>query len=137
MGRSKSKNHYHDTCASAGSKDTYFGTIYPGMLKSAAYKSLSPSAKALYACCRAQARSKEGTSCLYKHGQEYGREYDAGKDFVFPASHIETYGYKSRQNFSKYMKELVAAGFIYVKESNREQKKVNVYSFSDAWKNSS
>lgn len=136
MGRGKSKKAYQDKCASAGNNDKFFGTLYPGMLKSDAWKGLTNTAKVIYACCRVQARSKEGTSCLYKHGQEYGREYNPERDFVFPASHLKAYGY-DRRNAHKYFDELKAAGFIELKEDNSIRKKVNVYSFSDAWKNTS
>ena len=37
----------------------------------------------------------------------------------------------------KYFKELENAGFLTKKEKNKHMKKVNVYSFSDRWKNSS
>ena len=134
MGRNK-KSNYHDVNASIGNKD-FFGTIYDGMLKSKEYQSLSIGAKQFYTLCRVQSQSPQGTSCLYQHNIKYNRNYEKSKDFVFPASHLLAYGIK-RQNALKYFKELEAAGFIITKERNQKQKIVNVYSFSDKWKNTS
>lgn len=133
MSRSK-KPKYKDLYASVGDKD-FFGTIYDGMCKSKKYQALSIGAKQFYTLCRVQAKSSHGTSCLYKHGAELGITYTE-HDFVFPASHLKMYGF-DRSNASRYFKELIAAGFINIKESNKHMKKVNVYSFSNRWKNSS
>lgn len=130
MGRNK-KPKYRDIFASIGEKD-YFGTLYDGMCKSNAYKSLSIGTKHFYTLCRVQAQSTHGKSCLYKHGKEFGIKYSEN-DFVFPASHLNMYGI-DRSNASRYFKELEAAGFIDKKEKNKHMKKVNVYSFSSRWK---
>lgn len=132
---SKRKKIYNDPNASKVPNEAY-GTIFESMLKSDAYKRLSPTAKALYICCRVQSQSKDGRECLYRHGKEYGIEYNHNIDFVFPAKHQEKYT-KGRQNNDKYFKELIAAGFIIKREKNNYRFKVNVYSFSDKWKNSS
>lgn len=133
MSRSK-KPKYKDLYASIGDKD-FFGTIYDGMCRSKAYQSLSIGAKHFYTLCRVQAKSTHGKSCLYKHSEEYGITYTE-HDFVFPASHLTMYGV-DRSNASRYFKELEAAGFIDKKEKNKHMKKVNVYSFSNRWKNTS
>lgn len=133
MSRSK-KIKYKDSRASNGNKD-YFGTVYDGMLKSRAYKKLSIGAKQFYTYCRVQAKSSHGTSCLYKHGAEYGISYN-DSCFVFPYTHLAMYGI-DRSNACRYFKELEAAGFIKKVESNKTIKKVNVYEFVDGWKNSS
>lgn len=132
--RRQKKPQYKDCFASAGEKD-YFGTIYDGMCKSTAYQSLGIGARHFYTLCRVQARSTHGKACLYKHGDEYGIQYNE-HDFVFPAKHLEMYGI-DRSNASRYFKELEAAGFITKKEKNKHIKKVNVYSFSDRWKDTS
>jgi hypothetical protein len=131
MSRSK-KPKYKDPYASIGDRD-YFGTLYDGMCRSKAYQSLSIGAKQFYTLCRVQAKSTHGKSCLYKHSEEYGITYTE-HDFVFPASHLNMYGV-DRSNASRYFKELEAAGFIDKKEKNKHIKKVNVYSFSNRWKN--
>ncbi len=133
MNRSK-KPKYKDLYASIGDKD-FFGTIYDGMCRSKAYQSLSIGAKQLYTLCRVQSKSTHGKSCLYKHSEEYGITYTE-HDFVFPASHLKMYGV-DRSNANRYFNELEAAGFIDKKEKNKHMKKVNVYSFSNRWKNTS
>ncbi len=134
MGKGK-KPEFKDVNASINGKD-FFGTIYDGMIQSKAYQELGIGAKHFYTLCRVQSQSPQGTSCLYMHGEKYKRKYDKKCDFVFPASHLEKYGIK-RQNARKYFKELEAAGFITIKENNQKQKIVNVYSFSNKWKNTS
>lgn len=132
MGRRKKK--YRDVFASVGNND-YFGTIYDGMLQSKAYKSLSIGAKQFYTYCRVQSQSTHGKRCLYMHGKEFNDTYSEN-DFVFPASHLALYGL-DRSNAFKYFKELEQAGFIDKKEKNKHIQKVNVYSFSNRWKNTS
>ncbi len=134
MTRSK-KPKYKDIYASVDANDKYFGTLFGGMLKSEAYQKLSLGAKQFYTYCRVQAKSSEGTSCLYKHGEECGENY-TDHDFVFPAKHLEEYNIK-RSNANRYFNELIAAGFIEIREKNKHRKKVNVYSFSTRWKDTS
>lgn len=133
MSRSK-KNKYRDYFASSGDKDT-FGMLYEGMCKSEAYKSLPISVRHFYDMCRVQAKSSRGKACLYEHGKEVGVTY-SDNDFVFPASHLQEFGY-DRSNAHKYFDVLVAAGFIDIKENNQHRKKVNVYSFSSRWRDTS
>lgn len=132
MSRKGKKPRYTDKNASLGNKD-YFGTIFDGMLQHPQFKALTCGAKLFYCHCRVQAKSEHGRSCLYQHGKEFGRDY-TDADFVFPASHLEKYGY-DRSNASRYFKELEKAGFLIKKEKNQHMKKVNVYAFSDHWKN--
>lgn len=132
---SRKKQRYNDKNASFSHNDT-FGTIFDGMLKHKTFQRLSPSSKVLYVCCRNQAQSVKGKTCLYQHGQEYGILYDHNNDFVFPAKHLREYGI-DRTNATKYFNELIDAGFLIRKEKNNHRFKVNVYSFSDGWKNSS
>lgn len=132
MGRRKLR--YKDPAASIGEKDN-FGMIYDSMCKSKAYKTLSLGAKHFYTLCRVQSQSAQGRACLYKHREEENSIYTE-RDFVFPAKHLAIYGV-DRSNANKYFKQLEAAGFIEVKENNKHRKKVNVYSFSARWKNSS
>jgi hypothetical protein len=82
-----------------------------------------------------QSKSNRGKSCLYKHKEEYGIDYTENC-FVFPASHMQRYGIE-RSNGSNYLKQLIVAGFIEKVENNKAVKKVNVYKFSNKWKNSS
>lgn len=122
-----------DFNASAGEKDRYFARIYPGMLQSKAFQSLTPGARVFYICCRTQASSSEGRSCLFKHGKEFGVMYNPETTFVFPTSHLERYGYK-RPNAIKYFRELTDAGFIQVIENNSVRFRVNVYAFASKWR---
>lgn len=132
-GRRK-KPKYRDYNASVGEND-FFGTVYVGMIRSAAFQKMSLGARYFYILCRVQAKSTDGRACLHNHGKEFGLIYTEN-DFVFPASHLKKSGI-DRSNASRYFKELEAAGFIEKKEKNKSLKKVNVYSFSSRWKNSS
>lgn len=127
---SRKKKFDLDATASCGNKD-YFGTMYDGMCKHEAYKSLPIGARQFYVLCRVEAMS-QGKACLFKHAQQSGREY--GRDcFVFPATHLEAYGV-SRGNAHKLFKQLVDAGFIKVIEDNSKRRDVNVYEFVTDWK---
>ena len=121
-----------DIMASLNDSDRSFTRIYPGLIRSRAYHSLSLGAKQFYLLCRVQACSKEGRAVLYRHGKEFGVEYDTNC-FVFPASHLETFGIR-RQNSTKYFHELEEKGFVDRVENNKHMKKVNVYRFSARWK---
>lgn len=134
MSRRRKKPRYTDINASIGSND-YFGTVFDGMFQHPQFQKLTCGARLFYCYCRVQAKSEHGRSCLYQHGKEFGITY-TDADFVFPAKHLEMYGY-DRSNATRYFKELENAGFLTKKEKNKHMKKVNVYSFSDRWKNSS
>ena len=132
MNRSK-KPKYKDSRASINGKD-YFGTVYDGMCRSKKYRNMTIGAKHFYTLCRVQAKSTHGKACLYKHSNEYGITYNENC-FVFPSSHLAMYGV-DRSNACRYFKELEGAGFIKKIESNKHIKKINVYEFSDGWKDS-
>lgn len=126
------KNKYSVDIYGSKSPNDKFGMVYDGLLKSKAFQELECGARFFYIVCRVQARSKEGTSSLYRHGEEHGIMF-APNDFVFPASHMKLYGI-DRSNGSKWMKQLIKAGFIEIKEQNKHRYKINVYSFSIKWK---
>lgn len=131
---SRKKSYKSDFFASTGADDR-FAMVYDGMLSSDAFKHLSCGLRLFYIACRVQARSKQGTSCLYKHGQESGTVYDE-HCFVFPASHMQRYGYH-RANGNKLLQALIEKGFIEKVESNKARFKVSVYRFSSRWKTES
>ena len=127
----RKKQYKPDIYASAGNRDT-FAMIYHDLIISDAFQSLTCAEKLFYVICRVQSRSQKGRECLYKHGIEEGVKYNE-HDFVFPASHMKKYGY-DRSNGQKYLKALIDKGFIKRKEQNNHRYKVNVYSFTDGWK---
>ena len=132
--RSKGTMPPKDIFASAKATDT-FGMIFDSMLQCERFQELRNRTKWMYVLCRVQARSAEGKRALYKHGEAEGKTYPINA-FVFPASHMERYG-MLKQNGSKELKELEAAGFICVLENNSHRKmykKMNVYQFSENWK---
>ena len=131
----KTTQGYRDIFASCSGDKDRFGRVYDSMCKHQNYKNLSIGAKQFYTLCRVQSASVQGKTCLYKHGEEYKITYTE-RDFVFPASHLKMYGI-DRSNANRYFKELIEAGFIDKKESNKPIKKVNVYSFSSRWQHSS
>ena len=137
---SKSKSHKYDTYidlnACIKGKYNSYGTMFESMCESKAFQNLSASAKNLYMLCRVQAHTNKGKSCLYKHKSENGFEYNHEKDFVFPASHLIRFGV-DRSNARKIFNELIKAGFLTKREENNKIHKVNVYSFSDKWKDDS
>lgn len=133
MSRSKQKKKFHDVYASIKPNDN-FGTLFDSMCQSEAYKSLTLGEKQMYTMCRVQAKSPHGRKCLYKHGEEYGRKYDADKYFVFPAEHMAKYNI-DRSNGGKWLKQLEEKGFIERVECNKHIQKVNVFAFSNKWEN--
>lgn len=128
----KQKKPFKDDYACVGN-DYYFGTMYESMCKSEAYQSLTIGARLFYMNCRVQSRSNDGKKCLYNHCKEFERQYDYTIYFVFPASHLEKYGY-NRSNAVRYFNELEEKGFIEKVEKNQIRKKINVYRFSRKWK---
>ena len=142
MGRrvNKSKPDYF---ASRDASDHNWGRIYEGMVKSSAYQKLSLGARHFFTICRIQANTSSAKRTLYNHCGRRSIYEDGGQNkihilenyFVFPASHLNEYGY-DRSNASKYFKELKEAGFIDIIESNQHRHQVNVYAFSNRWKTS-
>lgn len=132
MRKRKSINDY---AGSFDADDRFFGRLYPGLMSSEEYKSLSLGARQFYCICRAQAASTQARRCLYNHGKVYERTYPEGC-FVFPASHIESFGV-GRRNAQKYFKELIRCGFVEIVEANHFQRLPNVYKFSASWKRQS
>ncbi len=132
MGKKKYEPDYN---ACIGKHDP-FGMIYLGMTTHESFINLTPREKLMYVYCRQQINDPKAKQCLFKHGQDYSREYNPKTDFVFPASHFEKYGI-DRGNGSRWLHSLAKKGFIKIKEDNHEQKLVNVYSFIGEWKNSS
>lgn len=131
---SKRKTKYFDVYASRDSND-YYGTVYDGMCKSKEFLQLSIGARYFYIMCRVESRSSKGKACLYKHAQSENTTY-TDNCFVFPKSHQEAYGL-THANCCKYLTELEKAGFISTIENNKHRRIVNVYAFSNQWKNTS
>lgn len=133
---------------SAKEKEDKFSMIYDSMITSAAFESLPGSAVYFYLCCRNQAASKTGRANLYKYLQELAKDFalqgDAqkayiekrmnGNYFTFPAEHQENIYHVKRQNGSRAIKILKEHGFIIVEVNGQQQRKQNLYKFSDAWK---
>ena len=132
MPKNKKSDFKPDFCASCSTTSDTFATVYDSMLMSPQFQALSLSAKYAYLLCRAQMTSRQGRSCLYSHAKENEVTYPSNC-FVFPAKHATQYGIQ-RQNLSKSLAELIDRGFIRHYEVNKAQRKVNVYQFSDKWK---
>ena len=127
--RSKEPQPYADV------GNTNFAQVRDGLLQSAEFQALTVGERYFYITCLVQARTKKCSQCLYMHGREDGREEPYSKlCFVFPAAHMKEYGYESG-NGSKYLHALMEKGFIERVESNKHRQKVNVYRFTDKWKN--
>ena len=129
--RSKQKSLPKDIFASAKAKDN-FGMIFDSMLQCERFQQLRTRTKWMYVLCRVQARTEEGGKVLHEHGKSEGKIYPLNC-FVFPAAHMERYG-MLKQNGSKELKALEEAGFISTVEKNSHRQKVNVYQFSEKWK---
>lgn len=129
----KSKSRSPDYNASMSGTHETFAMMYDSMLKHPTFIMLSPTAKIIYMLCRNQATCKEGRQCLYNHSKKTGVIYPENC-FVFPARHLEQYGYADRGNATKYLKELINAGFIKIYEQNGHRFKLNIYQFSSVWK---
>ena len=92
MSRKKPKKRYSHINASAKADDN-FGTIFVSMCKHETFKNLSLAERNMYVMCRAQSQDKNAKACLYNHAYEFGRQYDLEKCFVFPAKHLEEFGF--------------------------------------------
>ena len=119
------------------STDPYgtFAMVYETMLLHPSFQKLSPGAKNYYLLCRAQATSKKGRACLYKHGDAEGKTYSENC-FVFPSAHQKRFGVH-RGNGRRYMNNLIEAGFVECIEMNQYRHKPNVFRFSTKWKDTS
>lgn len=115
-------------------KNEHYGQIYPSMMKSDRFKSLTNVEKLLLFTCIAEASSEEGRRCLYRHGEAEGKHYDPNQFFVFPNSHMVSFGLEPR-NSRKSLKVLIQNGFVEKVEDNHCRRLVNVYKFSTNWKN--
>ena len=132
MGR---KQKYTDTTAYCIANDA-FAPVYNSLLMHPNFMRLKPAVRYMYICCRVQSHTKDGRACLFKHSQDTYTQYNAEQFFVFPAKHMLKYGV-DRSNGRKWIAELIQAGFIEEIEQNKHRYKVNVYRFSDAWKDTS
>lgn len=133
MARKNKKPYKPDYFASCGDEKDTFLICYDSMLISEQFRGLSLGAKLLYVFCRNQLTNRDGRKCLYNHAKETGFSYPENC-FVFPAKHQEKYGL-TRTNSYRYFQELIENGFIKKYEGNKHRWKVNVYQFSDEWKN--
>lgn len=122
-------------CFAALYANDHYGTIFRSMVTSPAYNALSVGAKQFYTLCRVQAQSEEGRRCLYQQTQQTGITVEAGW-FVFPAKHL-TECWVDRSSASRWFKELEKRGFIECIQRGKNCFSVNVYRFSDKWKNTS
>lgn len=129
----RKKKKYCDINACIKPNDN-FGTMFVSMCKHEAFKKLTLAERDMYMLCRVQAQDKNGRACLYNHAQEFGRQYNLEKCFTFPAKHLKEYG-KDNSNARKILKKLIEKGFLEEIERNKYMQKVNVYAFSDKWKN--
>ena len=133
MARKKNNGKkYRDLFASSGEDDTHFGMIYEGMCKHKSFQKLSTSEKIFYVLCRVQSQTAQGKRCLYNHSKFEDYQYPENC-FVFPSKHMQEYGIK-HQNGSRCLKALCEKGFLNRLENNTYRGRVNVYQFSDKWK---
>lgn len=127
------KTYTPDYYASYGTKDSY-GTIYSGMMKHKAFRSLTLGARMVYVTCRVHSQTNEAKRALYKFVEEFKLGAVSNKTcFVFTTSQAAAYDI-SAPNKSRYMHELEKDGFIKVMFNNYERRKPNLYAFADGWK---
>lgn len=113
----------------------HYGTVFRSMVTSSQYNALSVGARHFYTLCRVQAQSEEGRRCLYQQAQHTGITSEAGW-FVFPAKHLAACRV-DRSSASRWFKELEKRGFVECIQRGKYNFSVNVYRFSDKWKNTS
>ena len=122
------------TYASTGTSDN-FGRLYVSMVQSGAFQALSMKARYFYMLCTIQAASTQGKRALYQYADAEGETFGEAC-FVFPREHQKKFGYMGK-DANRYFDELEQAGFIETVRQNNHRRKMNVYRFSDKWKNSS
>lgn len=94
-------------------KDGRFIQIGNSLLLSKAFQQLTAGAQLAYLCMSMESGGK--------------------MDFQFPKSALRKYGL-SETSGARYIKELIAAGFIEIAESGRTTRTPNRYCFSFQWK---
>lgn len=126
-----------------------FGFVYVSLVQSEQFNRLPCAAKVFYFDCVAQLHDSTAHAALMYHIREdlelCGEtqatittrlkeigDYKNGY-FVFPANHMEKYGY-ARSTGTNLMKTLIEAGFVEKVEENQHRWKINVYKFSSKWK---
>jgi len=114
-----------------------FGMIYDSMLRSNAYKNLTLREKHFYTICRVYARTEKANQIKYNFQKEC-RKFNPkitfeDIDFCFPETQLKRYGI-DKSNASKMFDSLEKNGFIVRKMKNKDRQKMNVYSFSNNWK---
>lgn len=123
----------YSSCSN-GKPDPFY-QMHDSMEKSKQFLALKISAREMYRRCRNQAYCDEGMQTLGNYAAEVNKsEYKAENGyFVFPEKHMNQYGL-DKGNGSKLLAILEKAGFIDCVERNGHRKKINVYRFSDRWK---
>jgi len=91
-----------------------FAMITNEVIKSAAFKKLTNTARTAYTLLRAQVKKK---------GQS---------DVIYPYS--DALDYMERRSFSKAIKQLIEIGFIEKKQAGGLFRRTNIYIFSDKWR---
>lgn len=109
-----------------------FCLIHESLVKSPQFQRLSPTAKTLYIYCRIQQSSGKAYATLKAMEQEQKLNLNANC-FVFPKEHLKEYGL-GQNNSTRYINELVAAGFIKIKYKNNNRWLPNIYEFIADWK---
>lgn len=109
-----------------------FCLIHESLLKSPQFKKLSPTAKNFYLYCRIQQSSGKAYATLKAMEQEQKINLNANC-FVFPKEHLKDYGL-TPNNSHRYFNELIAAGFIKIRQKNNNRWLPNIYEFIADWK---
>lgn len=117
-------------------KDHFFFPLRHSMIIHPAYISLSLYEKNILLCCMMQTQAGDAKATLLKHGNDYNRDYDILHCFVFPDKQMKSYGLEPR-HARPALNRLEEKGFIEKIEGNKDRRLVNVYRFSDKWKNTS
>ena len=140
MAARKTHNISYDKCfcgdTAAGKYNKYFFPIRDSMIKHPAFIGLKHRTKWVLFCCLMQTQEGKAKASLYKHAEENGRQYDFDHCFVFPDKQMRSYGLEPRHARDE-LKELEKRGFIKKIEGNKERREVNVYQFTDSWKDTS
>lgn len=134
--KKKTSNIKYDKCFCGDDvKDFFFFPLRHSYITSPAVAKLPPAQFKMLIYCLMQTQAGDARATLIKHGEESGREYDI-HCFVFPDKQMRKYGLEPR-HARPALNNLIDKGFIEKIEGNKDRRLVNVYQFTDKWKNSS
>lgn len=134
MNKAKNKNPPMPWEVIQNGKGDIHCRIYNQVLKSKAYKTLTPNAKNLYAICKAQEFGRKWFPSGYKLPSNLTEREKRAYFTMNKNKWLDEYGFAKYDGaFYKAMKELIIHGFVDCVYQGKIYKQANVYRLSTRW----